>query len=183
MAKVKYRIREFKPTQNQTGGHSFFAEAVVDNIITNKELGKKVEARTGLRAYEVQTALAAVAEIILEETAENNRVQIENADGTSLVSIYPSCSGSISDKEVQANPDKYNGATVATEDMLTADRIKWALGASIGRKFSNQFALNKQAMKVDYSAGQETADPEPETPSGGGDNGGGGNTPGGELEG
>ena len=183
MAKVKYRIREFKPTQNQTGGHSFFAEAVVDNIITNKELGKKVEARTGLRAYEVQTALAAVAEIILEETAENNRVQIENADGTSLVSIYPSCSGSISDKEVQANPDKYDGATVATEDMLTADRIKWALGASIGRKFSNQFALNKQAMKVDYSATQETADPEPETPSGGGDNNGGGGTTGGELEG
>ena len=183
MAKVKYRIREFKPTQNQTGGHSFFAEAVVDNIITNKELGKKVEARTGLRAYEVQTALAAVAEIILEETAENNRVQIENADGTSLVSIYPSCSGSISDKEVQANPDKYNGATVATEDMLTADRIKWALGASIGRKFSNQFALNKQAQKVDYSATQETADPEPETPSGGGGNNGGGNNGGGELEG
>ena len=182
MAKVKYRIREFKPTQNQTGGHSFFAEAVVDNIITNKELGRKVEARTGLRAYGVQTALAAVAEIILEETAENNRVQIENADGTSLVSIYPSCSGSISDKEVQANPDKYDGATVATEDMLTADRIKWALGASIGRKFSNQFALNKQAMKVDYSATQETADPEPETPSGGGDNNGGGGTTG-ELEG
>ena len=73
---------------------------------------------------------------------------------------------------------KYNGATVATEDMLTADRIKWALGASIGRKFSSQFALNKQAMKVDYSATQETADPEPETPSGGGDTGGGG-----ELEG
>ena len=183
MAKVKYRIREFRPTQNQTGGHSFFAEAVVDNIITNKELGKKVEARTGLRAYEVQTALAAVAEIILEETAENNRVQIENADGTSLVSIYPSCSGSISDKEVQANPAKYGGAQVATEDMLTADRIKWALGASIGRKFSNQFALNKQAMKVDYSATQETADPEPETPSGGGDNNGGGGTTGGELEG
>ena len=153
------------------------------NIITNKELGRKVEARTGLRAYEVQTALAAVAEIILEETAENNRVQIENSDGTSLVSIYPSCSGSISDKEVQANPDKFGGATVATEDMLTADRIKWALGASIGRKFSSQFALNKQAMKVDYSATQETADPEPETPSGGGDTGGGGNNGGGELEG
>ena len=37
MAKVKYRIREFKPTANQTGGHSVYAEAVVDNIITNKE--------------------------------------------------------------------------------------------------------------------------------------------------
>ena len=139
-----------------------------------------MEARTGLRAYEVQTALAAVAEIILEETAENNRVQIENADGTSLVSIYPSCSGSISDKEVQANPDKFGGATVATEDMLTADRIKWALGASIGRKFSNQFALNKQAQKVKYVATDIVAE-EPETPSGGGDNNGGGNP--GELEG
>ena len=69
-----------------------------------------------------------------------------------------------------------------TRYKMKADRIKWALGASIGRKFSNQFALNKQAMKVDYSAGQETADPEPETPSGGGDTGGGGNN-GGELEG
>ena len=30
MAKVKYCIREFKPTANQTGGHSVYAEAVVD---------------------------------------------------------------------------------------------------------------------------------------------------------
>ena len=34
---------------------------------------------------------------------------------------------------------KYDGATVATEDMLTADRIKWALGASIGRKLAFPF--------------------------------------------
>ena len=34
-----------------------------------------------------------------------------------------------------------------------------------------------------FSATQETADPEPETPSGGGDNNGGGGTTGGELEG
>ena len=46
MAKVKYRIREFKPTANQTGGHSVYAEAVVDNIITNKGLARKVESRT-----------------------------------------------------------------------------------------------------------------------------------------
>jgi len=30
MAKVKYRIREFESTANQTGGHSVYAEAVVD---------------------------------------------------------------------------------------------------------------------------------------------------------
>ena len=158
MAKVKYRIREFKPTANQTGGHSVYAEAVVDNIITNKELSKKVESRTGMRAYEVLTALSAIAEIILEETAENNRIQLE-ADGGALVSIYPQCAGSVSDKDVQANPEKYGGATVATADMLTADKIQWSLGATIGRKFSKLFALNKQAQRVDYTDGQEPAVP------------------------
>lgn len=180
MAKVKYRVREFKPTANQTGGHSVYAEAVVDNIITNKELSKKVEARTGMRSYEVLTALSAVAEIILEETAENNRIQLE-AEGGALVSIYPQCTGSVSDKDVQANPEKYGGATVATADMLTADKIQWALGATIGRKFSKQFALNKEAQRVAYTEGQEPAVPSDDNGGGntggsdnqGGDNGGG----------
>ena len=178
MAKVKYRIREFKPSANQTGGHSVYAEAVIDNVITNKELSKKVEARTGMRAYEVQTALAAVAEIILEEAAENNRIQLE-ADGGALVSIYPQCTGSVSDKDVLADPEKYGGATVATAEMLTADKIQWALGASIGRKFSKQFALNKQAQRVDYDESQQPAVPDTtDTGDNTGGNQGGTETPG-----
>ena len=39
--------------------------------------------------------------------------------GTLKVSIYPKVSGSISDAQVQAEPEKYGGAQVATEDMLT----------------------------------------------------------------
>jgi hypothetical protein len=179
MAKVKYRIREFKPSANQTGGHSFYAEAVVDNIITNKELAKKVEARTGMRSYEVQTALAAIAEIIMEETAENNRIQLES-DGAALVSIYPTCSGSVSDKDVQANPEKYDGATAATADMLTADKIKWTLGATIGRKFSALFSMNKQAQRVDYNEGQTPAVPDDTT---GGSEQTGGGTQGGNDDG
>ena len=87
--------------------------------------------------------------------------------------------GSVSDKDVLADPEKYGGATVATADMLTADRIQWSLGATIGRKFSKQFALNKQAQRVDYTEGQEPAVPS------GDDNTqtGGGGTTGGELEG
>jgi hypothetical protein len=45
MADVKYRVREFTPKAGQAGSHSFFAEAVTDNVITNRELAKKVEAR------------------------------------------------------------------------------------------------------------------------------------------
>ena len=65
------------------------------------------------------------------------------------------------------------------DTMLTADKIQWSLGATIGRKFSKQFALNKQAQRVDYTEGQEPAVPS------GDDNSqtGGGGTTGGELEG
>ena len=38
MANVKYRLREYTPKPGQTGTHSIYAEAVVDNIIDNKAL-------------------------------------------------------------------------------------------------------------------------------------------------
>ena len=118
-----------------------------------------------------------------EETLEGSRISLANEDGTKLVSIYPKVSGSISDAQVQAEPEKYGGAQVATEDMLTPDLLQWTLGATVGIKYSKQFALNKQAQKVKYVATDIVAE-EPETPSGGGDNNGGnGNPPSGELEG
>ena len=169
MAKVKYRISEFTPTANQTGGHSFYAEAIVDNIITNKELAKKIHSKGSISSpAEIKAILEVAAEVIIEEAQENNRIQIETGDGGALVSIYPKCEGKVSDKDVLEHPELYNNAMVATADMVTADKIKWSLGASVGRKFSNSFALNKQAQRVSFNASQETADPEPKTPSGGG---------------
>ena len=130
-------------------------------------------------------AIHAIADIVAEETLEGSRISLANEDGTKLVSIYPKVSGSISDAQVQAEPEKYNNAQVATEDMLTPDLLSWTLGATIGIKYSKQFALNKQAQKVKYVATDIVAE-EPETPSGGGDNNGGNNgggNQGGELEG
>lgn len=180
MATNKYRIREFTPTANQIGmSHSFSAQAVVDNIITNKELAKKVEARGISRAAEIKGILEEVSNIIMEEISENNRVQLEGENGI-LVSIYPSCSGSISDAMVQANPDKYNNATVATADMLTSDMISWSVQAQVGRKFSKQFSLNKTAQKVDYNPSQQPAEPQEENTGGntnGNTNNGGSDVP------
>ena len=158
MATVKYRLREYTPKAGQSGTHSIYAEAVIDNIIDNKALAKKIEARSISRAAEIKAILEEVSNIILEETAENNRVQLESGDGV-LISIYPRCKGSVSDAEVQAHPDIYNGAQAATEEMLTADKLTWTLGASVGIKFSKQFAANKLAKRVDYNPNQETADP------------------------
>ena len=70
---------------------------------------------------------------------------------------------------------------MATEDMLTPDLQSWTIVATVGIKYSKQFALNKQAQKVKYVATDIVAE-EPETPSGGDDNGGGGGNGNGELE-
>ena len=59
MADVKYCIREFTPTLNQVGmSHTFYAQAVVDNVITNRELARKIEARGLSRAAEIKAILA-----------------------------------------------------------------------------------------------------------------------------
>ena len=172
MATVKYRIRERQPQAGQLGTHSFFAEAVIDNEISNRDLARKVEARTGFKSYEVKAVIEALADIIAEETKENNRVTLANEDGNNLVAFYPKVSGSISDADVQAQNgagQKYAGKTAATEDMLTADMLQWTLAATVGVKFSKQFALDKKAEKVSYNAAQQVAEP---ASDGGNGNGG-----------
>lgn len=171
MANVKYRLREYTPKEGQSGSHSFYAEAVVDNVIDNKALAKKIEARGISRAATIKSILEEAANVILEECAENNRVQLESGEGV-LISIYPKCKGSVSDLDVQANPSAYNGAQVAKKEMLTPDKVTWSLGASVGIKFSKQFAMNKTAERVDFNASQQTAVPEENNQGNQGGNGG-----------
>ena len=171
MANVKYRLKEYNPKQGQAGSHSWYAEAVVDNVIDNKALAKKIEARGISRAAEIKSILEEAANIILEETAENNRVQLESGEGV-LISIYPRCKGSVSDADVLAHPEQYDNATAAQEEHVTADKLQWSLGASVGIKFSKQFAMNKTAQKVPFNPNQTTAEP---SENGGGNPGGGSN--------
>lgn len=182
MSKVKYRVREFVPKGQQSlGTHSWFAEVVINNDVDNAELARKIAARTGFKAYECQAVVAAIADIVAEEVLESNRVSLANEQGTKLVSIYPRVSGSVTDADVQKNQDKYPGKSVAEEGMLTPDLLTWTLGATVGIKYSQQFALNKQAQKVKtVSAAADSDDEGGETPapSGGGDTPGG-DTPGG----
>lgn len=149
MAKVKYCITEFTPTANQVGmSHSFNAKVVINSDIDGDTLAERVAKRSGFKDYEAKAVMAAFAEIIQEEALESNRISLCNSRGEKVVSIYPRVQGSISDKDVQQNQEKYQGKTVATEDMLTPDLMTWSLGASVGIKFSKKFAIDKQAQKV-----------------------------------
>ena len=104
--------------------------------------------------------------------------------------------GSVSDADIERETTAAHTAdpsvpvrTRAEESDLTSDRLNWVLGATIGVKFSKQFALSKQAQKVKMVA-TDTAIPNDDEPAQGGNsgdnNGGnqqGGGSQGGELEG
>ena len=149
MPKVKYCVTEFTPTAKQVGmSHSFSAKVVINSDIDGDTLAERVSKRSGFKDYECKAIMAAFAEVIQEEVLESNRVSLCNTKNEKVVSIYPRVSGSISDKDVQDNPEKYPGKSVAEESMLTADMLSWSLGATIGIKFSKKFAIEKQASKV-----------------------------------
>ena len=183
MAKTKWRSREYKPSAKQGGIHSFYAEAVVTTDLTNIDLAHRVEARTGFKSYEVQAVIAAIAEVVAEEVLESNRISLADTKGTRMVTLYPKVSGSVSDADILRETTEAHAAdpskavrTVAEEKDLTPDRLTWTLGATVGRKYSSQFAHDKQAQKVGYKEtdeavpGDDTPTPTP-TPDPGGDEG------------
>lgn len=190
MSKVKYRVREYTPTANQSGSHSFYAEAVIDNDIDNAELAKKIAARTGFKSYECQAVIAAIADIVGEEVLESNRISLANEQGTKMLSIYPKVNGSVSDADIlrETTAAHASDASVAIrnqadESDLTPDRLTWVLGATVGVKFSKQFSLSKTAQKVRVVATDQAIanDADPTNQGGNGGNQGGNQGGGDEL--
>ena len=182
MATIKYRKREFVPGQNQQGmTHCWFAESVIVNDLDTVEISKLIEARTGVRRYEAQSVLASFVELINEECSQSMRIKLTDEKGQKFVSIYPKVSGSISDKDVQSNPQKYEGRQKALEADLTTDMLTITLAATIGVNASRTFAENASIQKV--SASVASVADEDEGASGGQQNGGQGTTDNGQQSG
>ena len=182
MATIKYRKREFVPGQNQQGmTHCWFAESVIVNELDTVEISKLIEARTGVRRYEAQSVLASFVELINEECSQSMRIKLTDEKGQKFVSIYPKVSGSISDKHVQSNPQKYEGRQKALEADLTTDMLTITLAATIGVNASRTFAENASIQKV--SASVASVADEDEGASGGQQNGGQGTTDNGQQSG
>ena len=201
MATIKYKKREFTPNQNQDGmTHSWYAESVIVNELNSVEISKLIEARTGVRRYEAQSVLASFVELINEECSQSMRVKLTDEKGQKFLSIYPKISGSISDKDIQANPQKYENRQTALESDLTADMLTVTLAATVGINASKTFSENASIQKVsaavagvadedeESTGGQQTGGNGSNTNgndntggstggSTGGDNGGGGSDP------
>ena len=177
--------------------------SVIVNELDTIEISRLIEARTGVRRYEAQSVLASFVELINEECSQSMRIKLTDEKGQKFVSIYPKVSGSISDKEVQANPQKYEGRQTALESDLTADMLTVTLAATVGVNASKQFAKNshiEKATALTNSVADEDeeggASSNPNQGGGnsgntggggdnggnGGDNGGGGGNPGGDAD-
>lgn len=111
--------------------------------------------------------------------------------GEQFIMVYPNLNASVKDTK-----DKQTGeVTVATAKMLTANKGRSRLGASVSVKFSQEFATQVSWQKIDertgatieeedITDGSETPGDGGDTPGGGGENGGsGGDNGSGDLEG
>ncbi len=147
-SKVQWEAKEFTPNSNQSGmSHSWYAQAHIANTVSNRQLADLVQARTGLRAYEVKSTIEALCEIIYEECLQSMKVYLTDQRDDKFISIEPKVSASISDTQVVADSEKYNGATAATEAMLTDLPKSVTLGATVGVNASKKFALNASLEK------------------------------------
>ena len=177
MAKVKYKVKEYNPSDNQPGTHSFYANVVISNEVTNTDLADLVAARTGYKSYECQSVIAAVADIIKTQMLFSNRVTLCDEKGVKILALYPKVQGSVSDADIErittalhASDPSIPIRTRAEASDLTADKLNWTVGSTVGVKFSKQFALDKKAQRVDGSANDTTISND-EDPDDGNDNG------------
>lgn len=80
--------------------------------------------------------------------------------GEQFITVYPNLNASVKDTE-----DKQGNKTVATAKMLTANKGRSRLGASVSIKFSQEFASQVSWQKVDERTGVEIRSPKRTSPT------------------
>ena len=173
MAKVKYYAKE----NTKMGTHSFYAVPVPNGTLTFDEVCEEACRNTSVEPSLMKAAVAEYMKAVKSNVLKGFRVPV----GEQFLTVYPNLNASIKDTK-----DKDGNVTVATAKMLTANKGKSRLGASVAIKFSQQFANEVSWQKIDERTGMAVEDEEDITDGGtipgGGDTGGGGSNNGGENE-
>lgn len=143
----QYKVREFTPQAGQPGTHSFFVEAKPFQTLTNAEMAKKIEARTGFKRYEIEAMLKAYGEVMKEELGEGSAMQMEDENGDVIVKFQAKAEYSVTDKDVLERTTKQHEKdatipvrSVATAQDIVASDINWRVSATVGVSFSKNAA-------------------------------------------
>ena len=140
MAKVKYYAKE----NTKLGTHSFYAVPVPNGTLTFNEVCEEACRNTSIEPSIMKAAVAEYMKTVQSNVLKGFRVPV----GEQFIKVYPNLNASVKDTE-----DKQGNKTVATAKMLTANKGKSRLGASVSVKFSQEFAANVSWQKVDEKTG------------------------------
>lgn len=178
MAKIKYVVKKYEPSDNQEGTVGFYAAAKINDEVTTKDLANKLAPKVAYPAPMIEGILACAADQIAQECLESNRVKLNGSAGKVMVSIYPKVVGSVSQTwvEAQIEAGKLPSGTVVSASLLTRDKLSVIAGASMGTDFSKYLNQNASLEKYTASASNDdTTDGGTTGGSTGGENGGGSN--------
>jgi len=183
MAKVKYYAKE----NTKLGTHSFYAVPVPNGTLTFNELCEEACRNTSIEPSIMKAAVSEYMKTVQSNVLKGFRVPV----GEQFITVYPNLNVSVKDTKNQDGTVK----EVATAKMVTANKGKSRLGASVSIKFSQEFASQVSWQKIDERTGAVVEDEDITDggdtggENGGGDSGSGGNgnsgndNPLGELEG
>ena len=104
----------------------------------------------------MKAAVAEYMKMVQANVLKGFRVPV----GEQFITVYPNLNASVKDTE-----DKQGNKTVATAKMLTANKGRSRLGASVSIKFSQEFASQVSWQKVDERTGVEIRSPKRTSPT------------------
>ena len=145
MAKVKYYAKE----NNNFDSHSFYAVPVPNGTLTFDEVCEEACLNTTIEKTLMKAAVAEYMRAVKANVLKGFRVPV----GEQFLTVYPSLSVSVRDSE-----DEKGNQIVATAKMVTANKGKSRLGATIATAFSQEFARNVSWQKIDERMGAEVVD-------------------------
>ena len=159
MAKVKYYAKE----NTKVGTHSFYAVPVPNGTLTFNEVCEEACRNTSIEPSIMKAAVAEYMKTVQSNVLKGFRVPV----GEQFITVYPNLNVSVKDTK----DSKTGEVTVATAKMVTANKGKSRLGASVSIKFSQEFAQNVSWQKIDERTGAAVEDED--ITDGGGDSGDG----------
>ena len=144
-AKVKYYAKE----NTKLGTHSFYAVPVPNGTLTFNEVCEEACRNTSIEPSIMKAAVAEYMKTVQSNVLKGFRVPV----GEQFITVYPNLNASVKDTE-----DNKGNKTVATAKMLTANKGKSRLGASVSIKFSQEFASQVSWQKIDERTGAAIED-------------------------
>lgn len=147
MVKIKYFAKE----NFNFDTHSFYAVPVPNGTMSFDEVCEDACRNTTIEESIMKAAVTEYMKSVQANLKRGFRVQV----GDSFITIYPSL-----DLSVRDTTDKDGKLVVATSKMVTANKGKSRLGATVAVKFSQEFAKSVSWQKVDEKTGAEISDEE-----------------------